>query len=346
MTLNVFADLHHADLYFSLHRLFEARLGWNLYRPIGLDWFHEGYWKIAEPYGNAMDTVGQYLAIANTGWDQYKNINGNHYVENDIYHTYDPGHDYYQKAITLEKFKSMKFDIVLSSIPRHDDTFPGLISKYQPTAKHISQMGNVRQTTRARNVMYTVPYAPTRDQNTCFYHQEIDPNLYKYVPIPTAKRIYSVVNLLPYAHLFNEYKNALPEVEFKAYGASCPDGSLPGAKGVSAKMQEANIGWHCKPLGGLGHSAMGWMASGRPIITRMSDHRGYGGSDCLRLFEPGVTCIDADHGGVTNNIGMIRRLLDPEVNARFAENAYKRFHEVINYDAEEQELRKFLERLV
>ena len=104
----IFTDLHHGDLFYSLHRLFVERLGWELYRPIGLDWFNAGYWKIAEPYGNAQDTINQYLEINHAGYHQYKNLNGEHYVEDDIYHVYDPGHDYYQKAITLEKFKSMK----------------------------------------------------------------------------------------------------------------------------------------------------------------------------------------------------------------------------------------------
>lgn len=344
--MKVLTDFHHADLYYSLHLLFEKRLGWELYRPIGLDWFHEGFWKIAEPYGNAIDTVNQFLQIANTGWDQYKNLNGQHYIEDDVYYSFDHGHDYYHRAITLEKFKNMKFDIVISTIPSHDRSFKTLIEKYQPHAKHISQMGNVNQTTAVPNVLYTVPFKPSPNQNTCFYHQEIDPKLYILSEINTSTRnIYSMVNCLPYAEIYHKYKNAMPSVNFKAFGGGCPDGSLPGAKGVSVKMREANIGWHCKPLDGFGHNAMGWFASGRPVITKMSDVVRYG-HDGPRLFEPGHTCLDLEADSFENNLKKIDNLLQPENNIRMGENARARFFEIVNYDEEEKNIRKFLEKLI
>lgn len=346
MTMKILADLHHADLYFSLKLLFEDRLGWELYRPIGLDWFHEGFWKIAEPYGNALDTVNQYLNISNTGWDQYKNLNGQHYIEDGVYYSFDPGHDYYHRAITLEKFKEMKFDVVMSTIPAHDNSFKSLVEKYQPHAKHISQMGNVNQTTGMKNVLYTVPFTPASWQNACFYHQELDLKLYTHQPIDhSTKNIYSMVNCLPYSDIYNKYKNALPGISFKAFGGSCPDGALSGAKGVSEKMREANIGWHLKPLDGFGHTAMGWFASGRPIITKMSDVVRYG-PDGFKLFEPGVTCIDIEAGTFEQNIAKINELLQPEASEKMGAATRKRFFDIINYDKEEQDIRKFIERLI
>lgn len=344
--MKVFADYHHNDLYYSLILLFEERLGWELYRPIGFDWFHEGFWKIAEPYGNAMDTVGQYLDNTQGTWDQYKRLNGQHYLEDNIYHVFDPGHDAYHKAITLETFKSMQFDIIVSSIPAHDISFARLVKQYMPNAKHISQMGNVNQRTNIPNVMHTTPFNPSKNQNVVFYHQEIDRKLYQYKPVDTTQqKIYSMVNLLPRSHYFNQYKTAMLDVEFKAFGASCPDGSLPGTKGVAAKMQEANIGWHIKPQDGFGHTAMGWFASGRPVITTMSDVVKYG-HDGPKLFEPGYTCLDIEKRDIPGGVASIRNMLDPETNIRLAEQAYKRFNEVVNYDEEEQQIRKFLEKLV
>jgi hypothetical protein len=345
--MNVFADLHHGDLYFSLHRLFEARLGFNLYRPIGLDWFHQGFWKVAEPYGNAMDTVGQYLDINNNGWDQFNNLNGNHYVEDGVYHAFDPGHDYYQKAITLEKFQSMKFDLIVSSIPSHDHSFARLLRQYQPQAKHIAQMGNINQKTGVVNVLHSVPYSPKPGQNAIYYHQEIDPAMYRYEPPnieQNPKRIYSFVNNLPYRHVYQTYKAALPEVLMESYGGGCPDGAVHGSKGVSEMMRKANIGWHLKIQNGFGHNTMGWFASGRPVITQMKDLSCYPYSDAKRLFEPGVTCINLDHRDVAGNCAAIRQALEPENNLKLAENAYKRFCEVVNYDAETEQIKQFLER--
>ena len=42
--MKVLADYHHHDLWESLELLF-ARFGWTLYRPIGMEWFEQGYWN-------------------------------------------------------------------------------------------------------------------------------------------------------------------------------------------------------------------------------------------------------------------------------------------------------------
>ncbi len=39
--MNVLADRHHAGLYRSL-QLLGDRLGWNLYTPVGMDWWDAG----------------------------------------------------------------------------------------------------------------------------------------------------------------------------------------------------------------------------------------------------------------------------------------------------------------
>ncbi len=346
MSINVFCDLHHSDLYFSLHRIFEVRLGFKLYRPIGMDWFDQGYWKIAEPYNNARDTVGQYLNIAPGEWDQHKNLNGNHYVEDGVYHVHEPVHRYHQRAITLEKFKSMKFDIILSTYAPHDAPYEKLAKLYQPQAKVIAQLGNTGQKTHLRNVITSVPYNPKPGQNVTILHQELDPDIYFWTP-PNAntKNIYSMVNCYPYPELYKKYKVALTEVDMKHYGGGSPDGGLFGCRGVAEKMRESNIGWQLKPLGGLGHTAMGWMFSGRPIITNMSQNRSWGGN-ALRIFEPGVTCHDIEAHSFEENLKMIRKMLEPEENAKWCERARARFTSVIDYDAEEQQFRKFIERLI
>ena len=44
--MRVFADYHHSALYESLRLLFEERLDWKLYKPIGTEWYANGYWKL------------------------------------------------------------------------------------------------------------------------------------------------------------------------------------------------------------------------------------------------------------------------------------------------------------
>ena len=346
--MRVFADLHHADLYHSLHLLFEERFGWELYHPIGFDWFHAGYWKIAEPYGNAMDTVGQFLDPANCSqdieeaWPPGFEFN----MEGGLYRTFEPIHQYERKGIAFDQFKSIKFDVIVSSFDRHDRPYEQLRNEFQPNAVVVAQMGNVNQRTHLPFVMHTTPFAPSSNQTTVMYHQEIDPNIYKYIlPNPSTKNIYSMVNLLPRPEIYNSFKARLPEVNFRAYGASCPDGALHGCAGVAEKMQESNIGWHIKPQDGFGHTAMGWFHSGRPVVTTMSDVVSYG-ADAPRLFEPDVTCINVESANPDEICCKINQWLEPEVNLRLAENARKRFMEVVNYDEEEQALRAFFAKIL
>ena len=346
--VNIFTDLHHADLYYSLVLLLEKRMGFNLYRPIGLEWFHEGYWKIAEPYNNSLDTVNQFLKITDC---PYFNRNDSHrndkiFFQNDTYYIYDDTHGFFNKAITLDTFKSMNFDIIMPTYSLHDFLYEKLRNKYHPDAKLISHLGNVGQTSHLPNVIYSSPYISNSNQNTVMIHQELDINHYKYTcPNPLTKNIYSVVNCAPYLDIYQKYKNSLLEYTFKYYGAGSPDGNLPGTNGVSKKMMEANMGWCLKPLGGLGHSNMGWMYSGRPVVTNMSQHIMFGGEDAKRLFEPDVTCIDIDSGTVEENCEKIKRWIEPENNLKFGENARKRFLEIVNYENEEVMFRKFLENL-
>jgi hypothetical protein len=346
--MKVFVDLHHSDLYYSLHLLLEKRLGFELYRPVGMDWFNEGYWKIATPYNNNLSIVKQFLNIDIEHPERYHPKCGYYNVacKNDIYYVYEPIHDYYQKAITLETFKNTKFDLIISTVQDHDSVFELLRNKYQPSAKIISQLGNVGQKTNLDNVFHSVTYNAYPYQNSVLIHQEIDTNLYKFTPInPDTKNIYSVVNLAAYIDVYSTYKNQLTECNFKYYGINSPDGILDGTLGVSQKMIEANMGWCLKHLGGLGHSNMGWCYSGRPIVTNMSQHRFFGGV-ALQLFEPDVTCIDIESGNIESNAKKMRDWLIPENSIKYGEKLRNRFLELVNYDEEELKFRKFLSNII
>lgn len=345
--MKVFTDLHHGDLYYSLHRLFVERFGWELYRPIGVEWADEGYWQVAKPYGNARDTINQFLEISSGGWDPLTRLNGENYLENGIYHVWDGGHDYYQKAVTLEQFKQMRFDIVISTIFDHDTTFADLIKKFQPHAKHVSQMGNLNQVSEVPNVMSSVPYTPKEGQNYVFYHQEVDPKLFYPTPVPTSdpKKIYSFVGAMD-PHLYLTFQERMPDIIWKAHGVGCPDGPVGGGKAIAPMMREANLGWHIKPGDGFGHTVMDWYASGRAVATKFKDIRAYNHFDATSLFEDGVTAINLDGKTVQENIKTIRHFLEPENNARLCEQAGKRFREIVNYDEEERALREFFGRLL
>lgn len=335
----------------SLHALFEKRLGWELYHPVGLDWFTQGFWKIAEPYGNAPDTIKQYLGIGGGPADLYSRLNGEA-VETTpgVYAIPDPGHPgTVHKGITLEAFRDTPFDLIVSTYgPPHDEAYDLLQRLYQPKARRMAQMGNWQQTTTCRHVLHSSPYTPTAGQHALHYHQEIDRSLFYPAPPdfhtsanPGARRITSMVNLLPEAIIYDAFRTAMPEVRFKAHGASCPDGTLGGAVAIAPVMREAHLGWHIKPYDGFGHTAMGWMASGRAVVTRMDEIQEYG-HDATRLFVPGETCIAIQGWDVEAGVAKIRRALAPDELVRLGENAAARFAEICDYDAEEESIREFL----
>lgn len=290
-----------------------------------------------------MDTICQFLSEDQGSYDMYKCLNGDHTKENKIYKVKDYAHDnFFHKAITLETFKDMKFDIIMPTYPGHDVSWKRLRDLYQPKASLIAQLGNTGQTTICDHVLSSVPYINTESKNVVFYHQELDPNFY-FVddPLPTP-HITSVVNLFPYPEIYNKYKSLVPEATWRYHGANCPDGSLSGPRNVSRVMRESMVGWHLKPQGGLGHSAMGWFACGRPLVTDMTDHKEWG-STSFTLFRPGETCIDLSQRNEVGNTKLIRELLNPEVFATWSKRCRKVFDEVINYDEEEQRIRSFLE---
>lgn len=159
--MKVFCDYHHVELFESLRILFEDRLGWELYRPIGLDWHKNNYWGVVNHIFFVHKFLytactEQFLALENKEVSFFtelqrrepdnghtvKNINQT-LIEDGLYSVESlefPGQKY--KAITFDYFKENKFDIIVSSIYNHVELFEDLKNKYQPQAKHIFQAGN------------------------------------------------------------------------------------------------------------------------------------------------------------------------------------------------------------
>lgn len=348
--MKVFADLHHSGLFYSLKLLFEDRLGAELYRPIGMDWFENKFWDIAKPYNDAPDTVAQYLSLDS----RFKPVDGSP-VLNKVtdakpthYEIEESEHGYTQKAITFEQFKEMDIDIVIASVPWHWVTYNNLISLHKPKAKLICQMGNmfteiydVMQSGVVKNLMAsTINFPYFAEINTIFYHQE-QPLVDFVLPDVENRKIKSYAHLLPKPEQFVRYIEAMPDFEFKAFGAGTTNGWLSGIQNIYKEMQDSQFTYHVKP-GGDGYG-WNWHSSymvGRPVITNWSDYEhGLGG----KLFEDNVTGINLEAGTVQENADRIRRhLAEP---GKMAQAARDRFMAVVNYDDEEQKFRKFIEKL-
>ena len=337
--VNVLTDLHNGSLYNSLHLLFEKRLGFNLYRPIGEQWFHEGYFKIAEPYGNYPGTISQYLAINDRPYDPYTNLNGDLVESDGIYKIFSPEGNFEHKAITFDTFKNMKFDYIVGSHPLHE-CWEGLL-QYQPTPKFIMQLGNENQTTNTQNVLSSVwAMSPRLGQNVCYYHQEFDLNEFTYEPPDNHTLIRSFVHLHPEKETFDIYKSNLPEFQMEAYGMGT---DLGPSQNIAKQMKESAFGWHIKPADGYGHILHNWYACGRPVIIR-GDY--YAGKTGGMLLEDGKTCIDLDKHNFTENLNMIRYWSLPDHHKEMCKNAHDIFMKVCDFNSEAENIKTFLSNIL
>src|SRR5690606_23370721 len=118
-----------------------------------------------------------------------------HYrVEDGIYYINDVTYRTTHRAVRLDKFKEMEFDLLLSSIPQHIEPYNQLIRLFQPKAKHIFQIGNAwSKVNGVKNILASCSPAGLQvdaEQHVVFYHQEFDLNTFRYEP-PT---FHNVVN--------------------------------------------------------------------------------------------------------------------------------------------------------
>jgi len=349
--LRVFADLHHGDLYYSLILLFEKRLGMNLYRPIGLDWFKKGFWKIAEPYGNPPDTIGQYLeppsVEKSANWvSRY----GDSQLVDDIYYipARAPDGFYTQKAITLEKFLTMDFDIIIASYLGHEECYSKLVSKYKPNAKFIFQLGNIGWQPRwAKNVLLAMDFDMPPNINYIKYYPEHHED-YSYIPPTNHNIVKSFINCMTNNYpedlaWFLKYEKLLPESMFKMHGILGRDGVISNDL-MPQVMKESAFVWHVKCLGSGGFIPRQAMSCGRPVITRTSYAHQFRVLE-RNLYEDSVNCIDLDAGTEQENIEKIKYFMQPDNHLRLCESTIEDFNQKVNFEEEAKKIKAWLETL-
>lgn len=347
MGVRVLTDFHHTSLLRSLVLLFEDRLGMQLYRPIGMEWFEEGFWAI----NDQADTARQFLALESQPVDNTPRLNQPSWSRADgTYDILDPGAKTSHAACTLAFFKENRFDFVIASIPAHVPLFKELIAKYQPHAKLIVQMGNNWDLQQYQDENVLASIAPQLGYpNAMFYHQEFDLQVFRDTPVPAARKVYSFVNVIRNTGIgwndYSELKRLMERLgwEFRSYGGQCPDGNMNGAEETASKMREAAFIFHVKPGGdGFGHVIHNAYAVGRPLITRPSHYKG---QLAEQLLVPG-TFIDLDRYGRGEVKNILTRLMfDPDSLVQMGKRAAQRFDEVINYENEAKEISAWLANL-
>lgn len=332
MTKNVFCDYHHGALYYSMHLLFEKRLKWNLFRPIGEGWYKKGYWR----YSDHLPTVEQYLKIP-----QAPEEDGVHLIPD-----FEGTQPFIHKGITLERFMEMDFDFIIASVHNHEQPYYNLAQ--QKEASFIRQMGNSHDMCNfdiCKMVMNSTKNPIPPEVNQIHYHPEFNVKEdYYYTPSLRHKIIKNFVNCYPTtvdAPLWSIYKIHMKDFLWKMHGILGEDGLL-SAKDVPRSMRRASFIWHLKSQGdGYGFVVHQAMAAGRPLIVKKQY---YAGQMVEPLLEDGITCIDLNNDQLFENIRKIRYFSTPERHRGMCENAHKRFKEVVDFDKEFLEIKKFLKK--
>lgn len=350
--MRVLADFHHQALYHSLYLLFEKRLGWELYRPIGKEWWEQGFWKVYDhPH-----TAEQFLGL-HQGTEVPMDVHGQplpeterknlHYkVEDGVYYIQDLTYGTTHRALRLEKFKNMEFDILLSSIPQHINPFNQLIASYQKNAKHIFQIGNSwSHVPGVNNILASCSLNGlniNHNQHVVFYHQEFDLEVFKYVSPKFHNIVNSYVHYMKNPQHMIDTVSKLPGWTATTYGAGMQL-QLQSADAVATALKNSAFTWHNKPEGdGFGHVIHSSYACGRPAVYWGSQYKGKAAGD---LLEHGVTGIDAEQIPLSSLHLELQKYAQPDTHKKMCENAFNRFREVVDFDMEFERIKLFLEHL-
>jgi hypothetical protein len=335
--MNILTDFHHNSLLRSFVMLFEERLGMNVYRPIGLEWFYEGYWAI----NDQLDTAKQFLDVETQVLaDNTPPLNIVKEYSDGVYSVYDPGNITTHNAITLEAFKNVQFDYIIASIPQHIGLFQRLIQEFQPKAKLIVQIGNNWNPNifRGLNVLGSVKPGSLQDANVVYYHQEFDTNIFKPKEHTISKTVSSYINLLQEMHFgwndFIKLESSLTDFTFRSYGGQCRDGNMTGAHDLADSMSNDDLVFHVKDHGdGYGHIIYNAYACGRPTIIRRSL---YDNQLAQELFND-ESSINLDGISIEDAVHKVKKVLsDEELLNNMSIKAYETFKNNVDfaYDAE------------
>lgn len=354
MTLRILTDEHHHALAESLLMLFEDRGIGEVYFPTGMEWWDEDYWVWErEWHGDAV--ARQYLVGI---WSEASH--------GPIRTRPDPRHPWrVQKGITLEAARSLRWDIVLSSLPHND---AGMARFAREHGAHFGvQVGNDVQQSRwdlaefilssstlpGRGPEYIGHRFSFAGKPTVMYHQEFDLNIFRHEwPPATRREVASWVNCFaemaePYAQFAALARRHAGEFDFRCYGSygSAPTdelaaGDVSPVVEVAERMRGARIGWHSKAWSdGFGHVIHDWFAIGRPVLGWQ---RYYADKVAAPLWLEGITSFDMERPE-HEVLAIMRRLRDDDDYHRtISENAARRFREVVDFDAEAETIRALL----
>jgi len=333
--MKVFADYHHGGLYHALHILFVERLGWELFRPVGMEWVTNRIWK----YSDNPPTQKQYLALEN------------HQLRKDGYYYWrDHSEEIDHKCLTFEQFAEMDIDYIIGTVSQHETTFPMLQAHMKPKATAIRLLGNSGEPVDyniSKNIIDTTNlYKGREDTKRVVWHQEFNKDLFYFTRPGPKKRIRGYLNCFnetPYYDVWHKYKKAMTDFEWRMHGHNGDDGFITPVSALAQSMRDSSFIWHIKEHGeGFGHIIHNALAVGRPVIT-LKKH--YAGKLAEPLLVDDITCIDLEQGSMEENIKRINYWSKPENLVQMCRNARERFDDHVDFNADFIKMKKFLEEI-
>lgn len=350
--LKILADLHHGGLYHSL-QLMANDLGAEIYRPIGLEWFENGFFGIAEPYGNDLSTIRQFLEPSELPIvHDAPAINYGSLRTDSVYVCRDFAHESYTYGISFDTFCKTEFDIIIASIPYHIDKYHELRNKYQPNAKIIYQIGNpgwsLPPLEKIPNVLDSVgmlrddqlaPYHYIR------YHQQFEESVF-FPALPSDSRNVSSLVLFPENHgLFQRISTLLSGYNFVAYGYSppCQQPQITGISNIAKVMHGSRFGWHYKSVDGYGHIIHNWFACGRPVIA---SYGAYHDRQARNLLVDRQTGLDLDGKSDEDIVSWFKETEDPSHYQYLVDQVNLRYRTYVDFDKERKQLAHFFDNLL
>jgi len=334
----VIADYHHCSLFHSLIYLFEKRLGYTLYRPFGLEWRDTGYYNLhnSDFCKGTLTTESRIKELDPDKIDTTCELIG--------------------RTITLQEARDRAGEIrfFISSLYEDEACLAKAISDFAPSAILIKQVGNPNEPVRfTKHALCSDLQTFTRldkSYHKILYHQEFNLNIFKWKPVNSERwprRIKQYVNFIrSNDKLFAVWKpwlNAFPcgTVQMYEHGLQGKNGEYHELTDMAASMQDADMVMSLKWWDGYGHNIHNAYACGRPVIVRVGDYEGKI-ADAL-LTEP--KCALKLRGNFEDDKKRILACLEPDIMVKMAWNAYRRFYQVVNFDYEETQIRKWVEEI-
>jgi len=327
---NVLCDRHHADLFHSLQMLFEDRLGYTVYTPVGFDWFDAGVWQFGHQHqGRAL--AEQFLRI-DARWSDELTTHDTHHPERLI------------RGVTWDQARAMDWAYVVASVQDNQHGFAAFAKEHG--AKYVYQVGNTNQQIDWGLDPFALVSAEAPIEGRGIrYHQEFDAKgaFGYFAPIAGLHpvRAASFVNCYSsmsqtYGH-WQQAKAIAPDIIWHEHGIDGTDGNLEPVSVIADQMAVADFGWHDKEQGdGFGHVIHQWAAIGRPLVGQ--SHR-YRGKLAEPLWEDLVTAIDLDRHSVPEAVELMREIvIDPPRHRAMCEAIRARFDEVVDFDAEAEQI--------